>query len=443
MSDMLSIGASSLRVYQSAISNTSENIANASTPGYSKRTALVKEIPATYGVRIGGNGSAVAGVARSSDQFRVADVRVASSDLAKSESSVSWLQRIEGALSNNQLGDRLTSFFNAASGVAADPAATAPRAVMLENAQSVATAFTGTNNSLTAASEDLRTAGEQAAADLTSLASKLDQVNNQIGKSSDGSTVRASLLDQRDQLLEQMSGYVDIDVRIDNLNRATVSLGGSSGPVLVDPQGTSAVTFQMGDNGATAFTAHRGGNPQAIAVHSGSFAGVADAAQRIAGARETLDDLATRFVSGVNAAQSSGRDLDSQQGTAMFAAGTPASQVTVSLTDPRGIAAANPGEGTRGNGNMAAFSSMRTEGDFEGGVADLTAANAAALASRKDVTEAQTSIRAAAVAARDAVSGVNLDEEAIDLIRYQQAYQASARVIQVARETLQSIFDIR
>lgn len=52
MSDMLSIGASSLRVYQSAISNTSENIANASTPGYSKRTALVKEIPATYGVRI-------------------------------------------------------------------------------------------------------------------------------------------------------------------------------------------------------------------------------------------------------------------------------------------------------------------------------------------------------------------------------------------------------
>ncbi|MGL4301482.1 MAG: flagellar basal body rod C-terminal domain-containing protein, partial [Sphingomonas sp.] len=51
-------------------------------------------------------------------------------------------------------------------------------------------------------------------------------------------------------------------------------------------------------------------------------------------------------------------------------------------------------------------------------------------------------IRDNAVAARDAVSGVNLDSEAVDLLRFQQAYQASSRVIQVARDTLQSILDI-
>ena len=47
------------------------------------------------------------------------------------------------------------------------------------------------------------------------------------------------------------------------------------------------------------------------------------------------------------------------------------------------------------------------------------------------------------MAARDSVQGVNLDEEAVDLIRFQQAYQASSRVIQVSREILQSILDIR
>jgi flagellar hook-associated protein 1 FlgK len=68
---------------------------------------------------------------------------------------------------------------------------------------------------------------------------------------------------------------------------------------------------------------------------------------------------------------------------------------------------------------------------------------ALALAGRNSIVDAQTSIRDAAVSARDSVSGVNIDEEAVDLMRFQQAYQASARVIQVARETLQSILDIR
>ena len=47
------------------------------------------------------------------------------------------------------------------------------------------------------------------------------------------------------------------------------------------------------------------------------------------------------------------------------------------------------------------------------------------------------------MAARDAVTGVDLDEEAVNLIRFQQAFQASSRVIQVARDILQTVIDIR
>ena len=67
--------------------------------------------------------------------------------------------------------------------------------------------------------------------------------------------------------------------------------------------------------------------------------------------------------------------------------------------------------------------------------------NATTLAARRSVAAAQATIHDNAVAARDTVSGVNLDEEAVDLIRFQQAYNASSRIIQVARETFQSILD--
>ena len=113
------------------------------------------------------------------------------------------------------------------------------------------------------------------------------------------------------------------------------------------------------------------------------------------------------------------------------------------MTDPRGIAAAAAGAGQRDNSNLAGFETLRTSGKFEQGVTDLTAANGAALSGRNSVADAQSAIRDAAVSARDSVSGVNIDEEAVDLMRFQQAYQASTRVIQIARETLQSILDIR
>ena len=73
----------------------------------------------------------------------------------------------------------------------------------------------------------------------------------------------------------------------------------------------------------------------------------------------------------------------------------------------------------------------------------LVSANAAALQNRNTVAAAQSAIHDGAVTARDAVSGVDLDTEAVDLLRFQQAYSASSRVIQAARDTFQSILDIR
>jgi len=447
MTDLLSIGASGARAYQSALATTSDNIANAGTTGYSRRVATVREV-----VAIGGNTSAttsglganVGGVVRSADQFRAAEVRSSSSDLARSMAGATWLSRIDTGLTQNNLGGQLTAFFTSAKAVAADPTALPARATMLENASGVAAAFNATGKALDNAMTDLKASADTAVTQLNNLSASLAKVNAGLARANDGTAGQAALLDQRDQMLEQMSALTDVTVSFDSYGRATVQAGNATGPKLVEGANAAIVSQTSNDEGAFAFTARQAdGSVQGMAPNGGALAGIAESGARLSAARDEIGRMAQDFAEGVNAVQAAGNDLQGNGGQPIFTVGDPAYRLSVAMTDPRGIAAAASGGGTRDNSNLAGLDALRTSGNFEQGVTDLTAANGAALAGRNSIVDAQTSIRDSAVSARDSVSGVNVDEEAVDLMRFQQAYQASARVIQVARETLQSILDIR
>ncbi|WP_031441537.1 flagellar basal body rod C-terminal domain-containing protein, partial [Sphingomonas sp. FUKUSWIS1] len=100
--------------------------------------------------------------------------------------------------------------------------------------------------------------------------------------------------------------------------------------------------------------------------------------------------------------------------------------------------------GARDASNLTAL--LATRDPTTGGEQRLTnmiTSNAASLEQRRLVGDAQGAIRDGAVTARDSGSGVDLDSEAVDLLRFQQAYQASSRVIQTARDILQTILEIR
>ena len=435
MSDLLSVGASGLRAYQTALTTTSNNISNAGTAGYSRRTTELSELT-NY------NGVTVRGTNRVADAMRTADVRTASADLSRTEGGIVWLDRLESALGTSQLSTRIGGFFDAAKGVAADPTAAAPRAVMLEAAGTAAQSFSATGAALADIDADLDATATADVGTLNGLAKGLAQVNSGLRRTADGSDAQASLLDQRDTILQQMSGLADIGVTYDSTGTASVRLGAAGGPVLVDTAGASTVDFARNDEGAVAFSVTRGGEAQAAPLVGGSLAGIADGAQRVAAARTELNTLASDFASGVNDLQAQGRDQAGAAGKPIFAVGAKPTDLSVALTSGSGIAAALPGEGTRGNGGLTALASLRTSSDVEGKLTGLSAANGAALSARRTVADAQGAIKDGAVAAREQVSGVNLDEEAVDLIRFQQAYQASSRVVQVAREILQSILAI-
>lgn len=448
MSDLLGIGASGVRAYQSALTTVSENIANAATPGYARRSTDLREVGGASGIHAGrtiagGQGVVVAGVTRSADAFRAAEVRTASADLARSETGIAWLDRIETALTGNQLGDRLTGFFTSATRIAADPTATTPRTAFLEAATSAAGAFSATAKALDSLAADLDATGDDAATSLTGLGAALARINDGLGRALPGSSGAAQLADRRDAVLEQMSALGDLSVSTDAAGRATVRLGNTGGPVFVVGAQSGAVTFARGSDGTVSFALHDQDGLAALSPMGGAMAGIVDGAARIADARSQLDTIAGGFRDGVNAVQVGGRDLDGNPGAAVFASGMSNSDLTLALTDPRKVAAAAVGGGPRDNANLRAFEAVRTGGGFEDKTTALVAGNGATLAGRRQVADAQSAIRDGAISARDAIGGVNLDSEAVDLLRFQQAYSASSRVIQVARDTLQSILDIR
>ncbi|SOB80212.1 flagellar hook-associated protein 1 FlgK [Sphingomonas guangdongensis] len=451
MSDLLSIGASGARTYQTALGVASENIANAATPGYSRRSALIREVGRTNSIAIGqtvklsGSGSHVTGVTRASDSFKSAEVRSSGADLARTEAGVVWIDRIEGALVGNQLSDRLSQFFASAKNLAADPAATAPRTVLLEDARSLAAGFASTAIALDSAAAELDAQGKDAATELGDLAQSLVRINRGLTRASANSAPQAQLLDERDRLLDAMTGITNINVAFDDYGRAIVRAGGATGPVIADLENAALISFASSPTGAVAISASHADTTSMIEPSGGMLAGLIDGAGRIAAARESLNVLAKDFTDQTTALQANGRTLDNTPGVALFEiTGTDATTMLVNpLIDARGIAAAAVGEGARGNGNMTALANLRIAADWEGTFDDVVTENAALLATRRNVAEAQGSIHSAAVAARDGAVGVDLDEEAVNLIRFQQAYQASSRVIQVARDILQTIIDIR
>ena len=444
MSDLLAIGATGVRAYQVALTTVGENIANTGVAGYTRRTTTLNEVASASGIGgrdITGIGVTVAGIARQADAYRATAVRDAGTDLARTEAGNVWLERIQSSLTGAGLGDRLTGFFNAARSLAADPTSVPQRAVLLEQAGALAAAFATTGKQLDASMTELDANARQAAATLDSLGQALARVNDGIARASPGGTTAAQLADQRDQLLEQMSAIADVRVTLDPAGRASVALG-AGGPTFVSGGDSGHVTYAR-TGGAVALSANFNGTITSFTPAGGALAGMREAAGRIADTRASLNTLATDFVTEINAIQTGGRDLDGTAGTALFAAGATPTDLTVALTDPRKLAAAGVGGGSRDASNLAQLESSRGSHGWEAGVTALVGGNAAALEQRKLVADAQGAIRDGAVAAQASVSGVDLDNEAVDLLRFQQAYQASSRVIQVARETMNSLLEIR
>ncbi|MEX0342119.1 MAG: flagellar basal body rod C-terminal domain-containing protein, partial [Erythrobacter sp.] len=248
-----------------------------------------------------------------------------------------------------------------------------------------------------------------------------------------------ALLDQRDQLLERLSGFTSLSTQFAADGTVAVSLGSNPPRSFVQGGNAGTLSSTTAADGTLSFAV----DGQAMTPGSGSLAGASLALTELASVRTRLDTIAAGIADTVNNAQAAGVDLDGTPGQPLFA-GTTASSLRVVMTDGRGIATAPAGAsaGSRDDTNLSALRQSLATLDPAQQVSGLLFDVSSKVAGRNVTQSALETIASSARVSLEAQSGVDLDQEAANLIRFQQAFQASGRAMQTATEIFDTLLGI-
>lgn len=485
-----------LIVAQTQLNVTGHNIANVNTPGYSRQrveiSAATSYSPGTMydqtGTNTMGQGSEVDFINRIREVSLDVDYRNANSVLGMEDEMHTALYKLESFLkepSENSINASMQQMFDAIHEVAVNPQNLPARAAFLSQAQETLALFQEKahyiNNLRTTLVGDAAVPTTVTSSDLSSFTNQVNtitqnlvDVNNQI-VSVQGSGGRPNdLMDRRDKLLQDLSELVDVTVEYNAANRINVSVGG----VLVIRAGTELLQeFQVVPNpGPTPTPADRPALFQAVnqfnatvttmndSLTGGRIKGILDIADWSAVGEITLpntvDRLNTLFetvATQFNTLQLGGRDLNGNTTTEpifTLAAGTtpPLFRYSVNanlVNDPRLFAAANGGAAFAGVSDgrnaqamtqiwqtpQAALGNNRIESYYNALVSGVAVATKA----HDDRAQNTEQAMAALDDRRQEISGVNMDEEAMDLMRFQRAFEASSRVMTAMNQVYETI----
>jgi flagellar hook-associated protein 1 FlgK len=446
MSDLLGIGASGVRSYQTALSAIGQNVSNADTAGYTRRTVSLTE-NSSGGTGLGSsssiefNGVQSASVGRAWNDYQAQAARSAAGDAGSADSIYTWLSNAETSLNDtaNGVGQSATAFFSAGTALAGDPNSAANQQSFLSSLGQTATAFNTTATSLASVSSGIATDATTTVQSVNSTLDQIDKINLQLKSTQPGSSQSADLMDQRDGLLDSLSSNVGINVSLDSNGAATVTLAGTSQQLTASPGNTGTrFAITSGANGALALQAIQNGQSTSVTSPGGKLGGLLQSATSVAGRRTQLDKMASDFTAAVNAWQAQGQTSSGAAGGALLS-GTTAATIKITTSDPGAIAGASS---SAANGNLLSLSSLRGATGIEQSWSSMVTEQGQAVASAKAADTAAGSVASSTMDARNATSGVDLNTEAAELIRYQQAYSGAAKVIQTAQTTMQAILDL-
>jgi len=438
MSDLLNIGRAAIQANSRALDVVGSNVANAGNPDYVRRSLNIGET-AAYGVtnplysNYNGFGTvAVSGITRSSDQFLEAATRQTGANRVSTE----VLDQGEIALANNDLdiGAQLSQLFGSAEELSAVPFEPALRNQFLGDIEATVHRFNQTSLNLASTISLINGAASQEAQELNSALNELAAVNQQLRPVRSGTGQHTNLLDRRDAALTVITEKLDVQINFGDNGTADISRNGIS---LLTFNTASPVSFVA--NAGTSFDLEIAGTAQ-TAPSNGTLGGLHRSQSSLVNLSNELDSLAVQFAEEINTWQANGRTDAGAPGTAIISHSGTASSLSTTGVGANDIALAS--SAGVANGNILAFVDLRSATGTEQGYEKIALGQAQTLLSARSESKAATAFDRATREARNNVSAVDLDREAADLIRLQQSYEASARIIQVARETMQSILAI-
>lgn len=443
-SDLLTIAASGVRAARIALDVTAHNIANAGTSGYVRRSVRLSELASASGFGQTGDlslsGVRTDGMIRNVDAFRQSEVRRTGADAARAGTELGAYQNVEAAIEQSGLFPAMTGLDEALQQLSADPVDPSLRTAALEQARTLARTFNLAEQGLTTVASGLQFAATDGTEQVNRLAGELARTNLQLARSTPGTADHVLLLDQRDGLLGQLSGYGDIATTFGPDQTVSVRIGGASGPQLVTGGSVDPLVLTTAGDGTLSFANGAG----AVTLSGGSLAGQAQGLVLVRDNRTALNAVAASLMTAANGAQSSGTALDGSPGQPLFS-GTTAVDMAVALTSGAGLATAPGGAaaGSRDPAGLAALRSALSTADVSGQIDALLFQVSSATQGRRITGDALDAIAGSARIALDSQAGVNLDEEAANLIRFQQAFQASGKAIQIAADLFDTLLAIR
>ena len=451
----LEIGRRALEAQQAALNLTSNNVANANTPGFSRRRASMESVAAGPGGRVGG-GVDVTGVDRLHSRFLDAQARTENQVQGRWEELERTMGGLEsifnetagagsseaGTVFNEPAGaglsGSLSRFWNAWQDLANAPESGAARAAVRQEAEFMANTLHQSQGRLEESRVQLDNEVVDEVGNINQMVDQLAGINSQITRANFTKGGAADLEDQRDHLLDELSKKIDIAVVEKDNGQVSVLLSGHN---LVE--GASAVhleTRQVADNGVNGAQVVFADDHTITPVRAGRLSGLMEARdQLIPDLSKHLDELAGGLVEQVNALHRTGTGLNGGTGVNFFdPQRTNAANISVSAAvqeDLNNIAVSGDGN-TGDNGVGLAISALRDKRFMGGGTTTVEGFYSTLLGevgsrSKEAMTMAENHrlFSTQIENRRQSIQGVSLNDEGSQLVLYQRAYQAAARTV--------------
>ncbi|MBM3846430.1 MAG: flagellar hook-associated protein FlgK [Verrucomicrobia bacterium] len=469
----LNLGARSLQTQQMGVEVAGHNLANVNNPNYSRQRVQIESslaIPVSP-IGVQGTGADVVAIRQIRDQIlddQITSEVSLSGSLASAQKALQYAQanlgqRIDrhsaganAAASATSLSgefgvaEGINALFNSFQSIAVSPRDTTERTVLLENAKALSAKFQQTDARLgrlrTTLDDSLRADVSEANLLLTDIA----LLNNEIANAEIRNGGAANdLRDKRQTKLEELAKLANVTVTRDSDGVLSVAVGTTtmvSGKNVLE-------TFQAYDAGGGQILVRGATSGSPLSLTSGSMHGTISTRDgSIATLRSDLNALAALVISEVNAVHSTGFSLTGATG-ANFFTGTDASNMGVNTaltTNPQLVQAS--GVAANAGDNQVALQMAQLADKRHAGLADQTFSQyfnrvvsnlGQSLANTNGQAETQQVVEDMLLRQRDSLMGVSIDEEMSDLIRFQKAYQASARIITTVDEMLETVLTLK
>jgi len=462
ISNIFGIGLSALASYRNAIAVTGDNVANANTPGFHRRTIEFDQRRGFTDERgTFGSGVEIESVRRARDSFLEDRLLRGIQAQSGAEGSLSSLSRLEASFNDFEgqgLGEDIRALFESFSRLSTNPGGTAERTEVLEAGRRLATSFNRLAADLTGTRDSINERAVAVADEVNTIARNLYQLNEDIDRAELAGTEAADLRDRRDVLLRNLSELTSFNSFEDPDNgRLTVMIGGRT---LVGPYGAGRIEVDADPDGTPQFIVpdSTGSGPDIRGlIDGGELAGLLSARDDVLPEVQTaLDSLATTLAQQINAIHSAGEGLDNTSGRDFFTLPTGAPTNAAALIELNSEIDGSPSRVAAGatgapgdNETALALADLAETTIMNGGTETAsefyrkTVARLGASIQEVDrASQFQDNLVRQVQAEIDTVSGVSLDEEAANLIRFQQSFQAASRLIAVSDELMETVIGL-